>query len=225
MRTTHRLADEPALQFLASRIDYERTCAVPYHQRDFRLDRMRDLLARLGDPHDALRIVHVAGTKGKGSTAAMVAAVLSAAGYKTGLYTSPHLERVEERLMIDGAICPADEFARLVASVQPVVAELDALAHRHGAQGPTYFEIVTALAMLRFAQSATDLNRRRQKPAASVATARRAACGSPGCQCWEEAPAQAPGSAPQHALESIPRPTFTPAGAPGWCDAASFTPA
>ena len=94
-------ATEPH-DFLKSRIDYERTSTIPYDLRDFHLDRMRELLARLGNPQQALRIVHVAGTKGKGSTAAMIAGVLSLAGYRTGLYSSPHLDRVEERLAIGG---------------------------------------------------------------------------------------------------------------------------
>src|SRR3954471_23900892 len=89
-----------AMAFLLGRIDYERALAIPYGEREFRLDRMRELLARLGNPQDALQIVHVAGTKGKGSTSAMIAAALSAAAYRTGLYTSPHLHRIEERIMI-----------------------------------------------------------------------------------------------------------------------------
>ncbi|MCH8923714.1 MAG: bifunctional folylpolyglutamate synthase/dihydrofolate synthase [Planctomycetes bacterium] len=157
MRMPHQLEDDLAQQFLTSRIDYERT-GVPYDARDFRLDRMRDLLARLGNPHQALRIVHIAGTKGKGSTAAMIAGMLCAAGYRTGLYTSPHLARVEERLMIDGAICPTGEFGELVGRIQPIVAEMDAEGPREerGSNRPTYFEIVTALALLRFALHRVD---------------------------------------------------------------------
>src|ERR1041385_873393 len=93
---------DSAIEFLLSRIDYERSFAMPYGNRDFKLDRMRELLARLGDPQAKLRIVHIAGTKGKGSTAAMIGAIATASGYRTGLYTSPHLDRVEERLAIDG---------------------------------------------------------------------------------------------------------------------------
>jgi dihydrofolate synthase/folylpolyglutamate synthase len=148
------LEDDLALQFLNSRIDYERALAVPLDKRDFRLDRMRDLLARVGNPHESLRIVHVAGTKGKGSTAAMIAAVLSAAGYRTGLYTSPHLNRVEERLMIDGAICPSNEFAQLVDGIQGAVAAMDSqsTSDGDGSNRPTYFEIITALALVHFAK-------------------------------------------------------------------------
>lgn len=153
-----QLVDDLALQFLAGRIDYERTSAVPYGKLDFRLDRMRDLLARLGNPDQALRIVHIAGTKGKGSTAALIAGMLSAAGYRTGLYSSPHLARVEERLMIDGEICPSGEFAELVCRIQPIVADMDAESPGDGlgSNRPTYFEIVTALALVRFARHGVD---------------------------------------------------------------------
>ena len=85
---------EAARQFLDGRINYERSRAVPYRVRTFKLDRMRELLGRLGNPQFAFPVVHVAGTKGKGSTAAMLGAVLSASGYRTGVFTSPHLDRV-----------------------------------------------------------------------------------------------------------------------------------
>ena len=75
-----RAAHQAALAFLLERIDYERTSALSYGHRDFRLDRMRELLTGLGDPQSGLKIVHVAGTKGKGSTAAMIASMLTAAG-------------------------------------------------------------------------------------------------------------------------------------------------
>ena len=84
-----------AVEFLDKRVDFERFQTMPGPGRELKLDRMRALLERLGNPQDRLRIVHVAGTKGKGSTSAMIAAVLQAAGYRTGLFTSPHLERVE----------------------------------------------------------------------------------------------------------------------------------
>ncbi len=152
------IATGSAADFLTSRIDYERTATVPYGKRNFRLDRMRQLLARLGDPHLSLPIVHVAGTKGKGSTAAMIAAALQAAGLRTALYSSPHLVRVEERLMIDSAMCPAEQLARLVAQVRPVVEAMDDAddPFQDGANRPTYFEVVTALAFLHFAEQKVD---------------------------------------------------------------------
>ena len=147
-----------ALEFLTSRIDYERTLNVPYTQRDFRLDRMRRLLDRLGNPQAGLKIVHVAGTKGKGSTAASIASVLRCAGYRTGLYSSPHLDRVEERFTIDGQYCPAVELVDLVARIQEIVAGMDdePADELAGSNHPTYFEIVTALALVRFAERQVD---------------------------------------------------------------------
>jgi dihydrofolate synthase/folylpolyglutamate synthase len=141
-----------AMQFLDQRVDFERFQVMPSLQREFKLDRMRALLDRLGNPQDKLPIIHVAGTKGKGSTSAMIAAVLRAAGYRTGLFTSPHLERVEERIAVDGQPCTADEFAALVAAVRPTVEALDreANAGASGDHGPTYFEIITAMALLHF---------------------------------------------------------------------------
>src|SRR4051812_1783454 len=132
--------------FLQRRINYERTIHVPYLSAEFRLDRMRRLLSLLGDPHLGLKAVHIAGTKGKGSTAVMVASVLSAAGYRTGLYTSPPLEQIEERLLIDGQPCPADTFLALAGQVQPAVEQIDAEWASQGATGPTFFEVTTAMA-------------------------------------------------------------------------------
>ena len=114
-----------ALEFLLGRINYERTSMASYRSGEIKLDRMRDLLALLGDPQLAWPAIHVAGTKGKGSTSAMIASVLSQAGNRTGLYTSPHLERLEERLVIDGRQCSEAEFVRLAADVQGAVAQLD----------------------------------------------------------------------------------------------------
>ncbi len=150
---------ESLLKFLADRIDYERMRIMPYGVAEFRLGRMRQLLTRLGNPHHGLAVVHVAGTKGKGSTAAALAAVLRAAGYRTGLFTSPHLERVEERVAVDGRMCPPEQFAALLAEVRPAVEALDRQAARRGGGriGPTYFEILTAAALLHFAREKIDL--------------------------------------------------------------------
>ncbi|NQU19749.1 MAG: bifunctional folylpolyglutamate synthase/dihydrofolate synthase [Candidatus Nealsonbacteria bacterium] len=150
---------EAALRFLFGRIDYERMTAVPYRQQEFKLDRMRELVRRLGSPHEQMPIVHIAGTKGKGSTAAMIAAVLTAAGYRTGTFTSPHLQRIEERLAVDAQPCPSGEFVELVERIAPVVEEMDrlAVACDPPEMGPTYFEITTAAAMLHFAQRKVDV--------------------------------------------------------------------
>ncbi len=140
---------DAALAFLLGRIDYERTPAASYSAREFRLARMRELLSSLGNAHKGLPVIHIAGTKGKGSTAAMVAAILSAAGYRTGLYSSPHLYRIEERMAVDGVPCSADELVELVAQVRPVVEAMDERTRR-GRRGPTYFEITTAMALVHF---------------------------------------------------------------------------
>ena len=112
---------------------------------------MCHLLEAIGSPQRRLPIIHVAGTKGKGSTAAMIAAGLSAAGYRTGLFTSPHLERIEQRVSIDGVACEAEEFAALVDLLRPAVEAIDRCA-AEGQSGPTFFEIVTAMALLHFAR-------------------------------------------------------------------------
>jgi len=151
---------DEALRFLFERIDYERAVAVSYGTREFKLDRMRELLGRIGDPQERIRpIVHVAGTKGKGSVTTMVRTMLSAAGYRTGAFTSPHLERVEERLAIDAQPCSAEEFVRLIERVRPAVEAMDRAAAARpdpAADRPTYFEVTTALALLYFAERAVD---------------------------------------------------------------------
>ena len=154
--TTKTLDHEAALSFLYGRIDYERMSAPPYPSRNFKLDRMHRLLDLLGNPQQNLKIVHVAGTKGKGSTAAMISAIFSAAGYRAGLYTSPHLDRLEERLAVDAVPCTATELVDLVACVRPVVDEMDRQADDGSERGPTYFEITTAMALLHFARRHVD---------------------------------------------------------------------
>ncbi|HEX5105621.1 MAG TPA: folylpolyglutamate synthase/dihydrofolate synthase family protein, partial [Pirellulaceae bacterium] len=105
-----------------------------------------------------IKAVHLAGTKGKGSTAAMIAAVLTAAGYRTGLYISPHLERIEERIAIDGAICPPERLVVLAARLQAAEACLrEGLSPDDVANYPTFFEITTALAFLHFAEAKVDV--------------------------------------------------------------------
>ena len=150
---------EAALRFLQARTDHERSPEPVYSPASFDLERMRELLDRLGNPQRSFPAVHIAGTKGKGSTAVMIAQACSAAGYRTGLTTSPHLERVEERIMVDGQPCSADEFAALVEDVAPAVQATD--EKQGGARDPksglTYFEIVTAMAMLFFARRQVDL--------------------------------------------------------------------
>ncbi len=114
------------------------------------LERARSLLAALGDPQRRFPAVLVAGTNGKGSTSAFLAAMAQAAGYRTGLYTSPHLEAVEERLRIDGRMIAPGELGRLLA-------DLVDLAERETGSPPTYFEAVTLAAFQWLAEERVDL--------------------------------------------------------------------
>ena len=112
------------------------------------LERITELMARLGDPQRELRFIHVAGTNGKGSVCAMLASVLTRAGYRTGLYTSPHLFRVNERIKVDGADVSDAELTELAALVKPAADSM--------ADPPTEFERITAMALLYFARRRCD---------------------------------------------------------------------
>lgn len=119
----------------------------------FRLDRMRWLLTTLGHPERAYRIVHVGGTKGKGSTATMVSAILGAAGLHVGLYTSPHLRDFRERIAIDGRPARDETIMRLVRSViEPAVAQLPLPLGT-----PTAFEITTLVALIAFVDAGVQV--------------------------------------------------------------------
>ena len=113
------------------------------------LDRTRELLAKLGNPEKTLKFVHIAGTNGKGSTAACISSVLRTAGYKTGLYTSPYILRFNERMQINGEHISDDELEDLTNEIRPFA---DAMA-----DSPTEFELITALAMRFFAKNNCDI--------------------------------------------------------------------
>lgn len=113
------------------------------------LTRTRTLLAALGDPHKQLRFVHVAGTNGKGSTVAMLSACLQAAGYRVGMFTSPFINRFNERIQINGQSIPDQDLVALVERIRPTADSM--------ADVPTEFELITALGMLYFAQQHCDI--------------------------------------------------------------------
>jgi len=138
---------EQALAYLNRFINYERQRQAPYSAETLSLDRMRALLDRLGEPQLAYATIHIAGTKGKGSTAAMIESILRSAGRRTGLYTSPHLHTFRERIRVCGEPISRESFAALVEEVEP---------HAASVEGVTWFEIVTALGFLHFARSAID---------------------------------------------------------------------
>ena len=145
---------QQAIAYMTRRINFERSRAGSYSQRDFKLDRMRQLLSLLGDPQERIPAVHIAGTKGKGSTAEMVSRMLIAGGYRVGLFTSPHVSVFEERLTVDGTTPSEKQLVELVNRVLEPVTYLENLAAN---MSPTYFEIATAMAWLHFEQLGTQL--------------------------------------------------------------------
>ena len=141
------LAYNQALDYLYSFVDYSLKKSSELAKANFNLDRMRALMVLLGNPEQKYPSLHVAGTKGKGSTSALMAAALKAGGYKTGLYTSPHLQDYVERIQIDGQPIPHAELVELVEQVRPHVAAVPQL---------TTFEITTAIGLLHFARQKVD---------------------------------------------------------------------
>lgn len=154
--TDYRQSSEyqAANAFLTGRINYERAPKMPYSQKAFNLERMSTLLDLLGNPHQQIPTVHIAGTKGKGSTAALLTSALQAQGLRCGSYTSPHLHHIEERFRLNGVPCPPAAFQRLVEHIRPHVEQLDATRTQDGV---TYFEIATALGFLYFLDQKADV--------------------------------------------------------------------
>ncbi len=148
MRTEPLLAGYPAIQ--------EYLFSLKAGGVKFGIDRMRILSGLLGHPERAVPCVHVAGTNGKGSVCAMLESILRAAGRRTGLYTSPHLVRLGERIQVNRALLSEEEITAYVAELQP-------LADRIGEEGgiddrPSFFEFMTAMAFLQFARKRCEFN-------------------------------------------------------------------
>ena len=149
------MADSPldqALDFIYSFIDYERQ-HDPHVKTGWDLRRVEMLLDRLGNPHLKSKTIHIAGSKGKGSVAAMTASVLTKAGYNTGLYTSPHLHFYNERIRVNNRLISNDEIAELVARIRPEVETINSAAIFGKL---TTFEVTTALGFSYFAQKKVD---------------------------------------------------------------------
>ncbi len=143
---------QAAIDFIYSFVDYE-TSHKPRSPLNYDLRRMDELLARLGNPHLAAKTVHIAGTKGKGSTAAMIASVLTSSGYRTGLYTSPHLVDISERMRVNNCLISREGLVALTERIKPEVEAVNAAA-RYGRL--TTFEVLTALGFMYFADSRAD---------------------------------------------------------------------
>ncbi len=141
-----------AVDRIMSLADFERNRHSTNHS-GFHLERMSLLLAEFGDPHLAIPAIHVAGTKGKGSVSVMIASVLSAAGHRTGLYTSPHLHTVRERIRVNGKPVTEAEFASLVHRTWPAVTAVSAGAYG----GVSTFEMMTLMAFLHFRDAGLDM--------------------------------------------------------------------
>ncbi len=137
-----------AIAYLHSLTDYEKTRIERYTPETLDLLRVERLLAALGNPHAQFPSLHIAGTKGKGSTAAMSEACLRAAGYRTGLYTSPHLHTFCERIQVDGQNIGREKVVALVKEIRPLIEQMPDV---------TTFEAITAIGFLYFARSEVDV--------------------------------------------------------------------
>ncbi len=144
---------QQAENYILSFTDYEKMPGIAYTSVNYDLRRMEKLLQPLGNPHLGTRTVHVAGTKGKGSTAAMISQTLIAAGYRTGLFTSPHLHTIRERIKINGEMISEVDFAALVAEIKPIVESINEQA-MFGKL--TTFEILTAVVFIYFKKNRVD---------------------------------------------------------------------
>jgi dihydrofolate synthase / folylpolyglutamate synthase len=139
-----------AINYLDSLVNWERVISPNYNSNNFGLARISRILAALGNPHRKFKAAHVAGTKGKGSTVAMLAEMVRACAIKVGVYTSPHLLDVRERIMVDGEIISENAFAKAVSAVAGVMTKAKVTS-------PTYFEVLTAAAFKHFADSGVEL--------------------------------------------------------------------
>jgi len=133
---------QEALDFIFTYVDYEKQARFTYDAATLNLDRVYRLLALLGNPQNHFKSIHIAGTKGKGSTAAMTEAILRAAGLRTGLYTSPHLHTFRERIRVGGELLSQQALIDLVNRCQPAIEAVEVI---------TTFEIITVLCFMFFA--------------------------------------------------------------------------
>ena len=144
---------EESVQYLLS-LGRELAVSAAGQRHKFDLKNITILCEHLGQPQREFQSVHVAGTNGKGSTSAMLDSILRAAGLRTGLYTSPHLERINERIRVDGKEISDEDFAAAFTRVRAAIEEL--LAAGRLAAHPTFFECVTAIAFVHFAGARVD---------------------------------------------------------------------
>ena len=142
---------QQAMNYLFERTDYEQEKRLRYNVTTFNLARMKKLLVLLGNPHIKIHTVHIAGTKGKGSTATMLGKMLEANGYSVGLYTSPHLVHLHERIAVNSEMVSRSEMRELLNRVHGPVEKMSKT------DAPTFFEIMTALAFMHFVDKSVDI--------------------------------------------------------------------
>jgi dihydrofolate synthase/folylpolyglutamate synthase len=133
-----------AISYLFNKTDYEKQQILRYNITTFNLDRMNKLLSLVGRPHKKFHTVHIGGTKGKGSTATMLAKMLEANGYTVGLYTSPHVVHLHERIMVNSNMISKQHMLDLLNRIYAPIEKLSKT------DPPTFFEIMTALAFMHF---------------------------------------------------------------------------
>ena len=144
-----------AQEFLLRTIDYEKLTQYKYDTSTFDLKRMEEMMSFVGNPHKKRRSVHITGTKGKGSTATIIASVLKELGLKTALFTSPHLIYLGERIKVDDKMISQKMFVQLINMLKPYI---DRITLENPILMPTFFEIVTAIAFLYFEREKTDIS-------------------------------------------------------------------
>jgi dihydrofolate synthase/folylpolyglutamate synthase len=145
---------DQAEDYLNTFTNYEQIPGVTYAPSDYNLRHVEEILDRMGNPQSAATTIHIAGTKGKGSVAVMITQVLSGSGYKTGLYTSPHLHTLRERISVDGNLISEAEFAIAMDEVKPFI---ESMKQDTAFRQLTYFEALTALAFAYFKKKQVDV--------------------------------------------------------------------
>ncbi len=142
---------QQAISYLFERTDYEKEERLRYNVTTFNLKRMEKLLSLLGNPHKKIHTVHIAGTKGKGSTATMLAKMLEANDYNVGLYTSPHVVHLHERITINSKMISEIQMRNLLNRIYAPVERMSKT------DAPTFFELMTALAFMHFVDESVDI--------------------------------------------------------------------
>src|SRR5881628_669944 len=145
IRTSKSITYQQTLEYLFSRLPMFSRIGIDAFKKD--LTNTQKLCEFLGNPEKKFKSIHVAGTNGKGSVSHMLAAILQTAGYKTGLYTSPHLKDFRERIKVDGKMVEEHFVVDFTERIKPVIEELD----------PSFFEITVAMAFAWFAEQKVDI--------------------------------------------------------------------